>query len=885
MGCYTSEFQRLRFLRGAIESSRREEATVRVASVRGEEEDDLARELLALQPCATPNRSRARVVHVIGSLGPGGAERQLVYLARESLRRGGIEARILLTNPLTGSAAHYLPLAQAGGVTVEVAGETCDEQTRDALCIDHDFQRRLGLVDPRYQAYVTELACEFRRLQPDVVHAWLDHANVWSGIAALISGVPNIVLSVRNVNPSNFPNLYSPYLLAWYRKLAACARVQFLANSRVGAADYSHWAGVKLSRFSVIPNGIDKSVMDIPNQAQSAQLRRDLQVDGKRLVLGVFRLSEEKEPLDFVRAARIVLSRMPDSCVLLAGDGPMRGEVEKHAQSMDPSRFRLLGRRDDVAALLSIADVVMHTSRREGTPNALLEAQALGCPVVATAGGGTVDAVLDELTGFLLPIGDAEGLASRTIQLLANRPMRARMSARAQKFVERNFALETMVSRSLECYERVVPYEKCVRVTRPAMDALPLLEAPRGCTRVAIPKRPRVVHVIGCLTPGGAERQLATYASVAHTRRLASHTVVTFHPAVGPGAFFRPLLAEAGVDVRALAGPSTALALERLRTDHRLRARLCAIPPELGPEPIAFISAILSTRAHVVHTWLDHSNVLAGIAALALGIDRVVFSLRSVSPPNFPAWYGDWMHSWYQALSTSPRVRFVANSEHGARDYARWIGIDASRIAVINNGVDPAQFTDTDPGCVARLRAELRATGRPLLVGAFRLVEEKRPHQFIEIARRLLRRVPNARIVISGDGPMREEMERATEDIRDSFTLLGRRTDVSTMYAAANATLLCSRVEGFPNVLMEAQFLGCPVVSSDAGGARETFLDGETGFLHECEDVDGMASSLARLCSDDALRKRFSQAARAFALERFDLERMVRLTNALYHSA
>ena len=95
-------------------------------------DDELAKEILVLPAYAPPPRDRPRVVHVIGSLSAGGAERQLVYLARESLRGGSVEARIMLTNPLVGTAAHYLPLAQDGGVIVEVqaVGTFVDQGTR-----------------------------------------------------------------------------------------------------------------------------------------------------------------------------------------------------------------------------------------------------------------------------------------------------------------------------------------------------------------------------------------------------------------------------------------------------------------------------------------------------------------------------------------------------------------------------------------------------------------------------------------------------------------------------------------------------------------------------------------------------------------------------------
>jgi glycosyltransferase involved in cell wall biosynthesis len=94
--------------------------------------------------------------------------------------------------------------------------------------------------------------------------------------------------------------------------------------------------------------------------------------------------------------------------------------------------------------------------------------------------------------------------------------------------------------------------------------------------------------------------------------------------------------------------------------------------------------------------------------------------------------------------------------------------------------------------------------------------------------------------------------------------------------------MLCSRVEGLPNVLVEAQALGCPVVATDAGGARETMLADETGFLRPIGDVDGLARDLERLLSDHALRAAMAARGRAFVRERFPLERMVRETHALY---
>ncbi len=411
---------------------------------------------IVLQPAThleTP-REKLRVVHVIGSLAAGGAERQLAYVARETQRRGKIEARILTTHPTVGAAAHYLPIAQEAAVTVEMAGASASEESLAAFESATTLHALLAPLPEVYRAWVVELAGEFIRLKPDVVHAWLDHTNMWAGIAALAVGVPQVILSTRNVNPSHFPTIDSPEFLPWYRAFAQSPRVQFVGNSTVGARDYAAWIGIEPSRFTVIVNGFDPSVCVAPDSASLRALREDLGLVGKRVILGVFRLAEEKQPLTFIDAAERILRLHPDAIVLLAGEGPMRAELEARLAGWNEGRLRLLGRREDVGALLSLADLLLHTSRQEGSPNALIEAQSLGCPVVATRGGGTVDAVEDGGSGYLCAVGDAASLASRASALLKDEDRRRKMSSRAREFAQEKFGLTRMVDETLALYAR-----------------------------------------------------------------------------------------------------------------------------------------------------------------------------------------------------------------------------------------------------------------------------------------------------------------------------------------------------------------------------------------------------------------------------------------------
>ena len=424
------------------------------------------------------------------------------------------------------------------------------------------------------------------------------------------------------------------------------------------------------------------------------------------------------------------------------------------------------------------------------------------------------------------------------------------------------------------------------RIERSADQSLPLI---RGSLRKCAPSNsralhhpPRVVHAIGSLSAGGAERQLASFVSTSQRTGLVRHAVLTCHPTTGSAGHYRPLLEGAGVDIRTLGEQLSERAARRIRSSCALRRRMIAIPTHLGYEPIEVAGEFLDLEPDVVHAWLDHTNIFAGVAAIATGAPRVILSLRSLAPTHFPNLLCDWMQPWYRVLADEPCVTMVANSDAGAADYARWIGIARERIGVIRNGFDTTQFTAPLDIDVANARAALGAIGRPLVLGIFRLSDEKQPHQFVHVARRVLKRLPNCVFAIVGDGPMLAEIHRSTVDLGDSFVTLGRRSDVPALIACADAMLLCSRVEGLPNVLIEAQAFGCPVVATDAGGTKETMIPDETGFLCPVGDVAGLSDAILRLLIDSELRARMSARAKSFARERFPIERMVRETHRLY---
>jgi asparagine synthase (glutamine-hydrolysing) len=370
-------------------------------------------------------RSGDPIVVCTHDLSPGGAERQWVYLAI-ALRELGYRVTFVVYEDLTGQQGHYRPLLERSEIPlVETARWPTAAQFQhwpkqmpaDLLRLD------VGLGCE----HVLALTAAFAAARPKVVFAQLDHPNIAAGFAAHIAGVPRFVMSFRNYNPTNFPYLNARWLLPAYRELCRSGRVVMAGNHRGANDDYAQWIGVSAERVAHIPNAIEPEFFPIPTPRDLAALNEEFEIaPSSHVILGVCRLSAEKDPLGFVAVCARALSVDPDACAFLVGIGPMRSEIEARIAAFGlTGRIRLLGRRADVNVLMKRASVFLLTSEREGMPNVVMEAQLMGTPVVATDAGGTRDTVIDGQTAILAPVGDVEALARGIVSLLLN-PRRAR---------------------------------------------------------------------------------------------------------------------------------------------------------------------------------------------------------------------------------------------------------------------------------------------------------------------------------------------------------------------------------------------------------------------------------------------------------------------------
>jgi glycosyltransferase involved in cell wall biosynthesis len=223
------------------------------------------------------------------------------------------------------------------------------------------------------------------------------------------------------------------------------------------------------------------------------------------------------------------------------------------------------------------------------------------------------------------------------------------------------------------------------------------------------------------------------------------------------------------------------------------------------------------------------------------------------------------------------------NSHAGAADYARWLDLPEDAIRVIHNGFHlPAELA---PSARDEVRAELGVPADAFVVGSItRFSEEKRPQLFIDMARVLAASHPRLRFVVFGNGVKLEEMRAyvASAGLGGVVRLPGLTDNAWRSLAAMDVFVLTSRFEGLPNVLVEAQASGLPIVCTGVGGMVETFVEGETGYSVPAATPEALADAVARLADDPALRARMSDRAFRHARAAFGIETMLDQTARAY---
>lgn len=206
-------------------------------------------------------------------------------------------------------------------------------------------------------------------------------------------------------------------------------------------------------------------------------------------------------------------------------------------------------------------------------------------------------------------------------------------------------------------------------------------------------------------------------------------------------------------------------------------------------------------------------------------------------------------------------------------------GLPAARVQVVHNGIDPILYTsqESDRDTRGRMRTELGVAADELVVLQVARFHPVKDHlTAIRAFADTVKQVPNARLLLAGDGDEREKITETIETlgVAGRVSLLGVREDVPALMAAADLFMLSSVSEGISVTLLEAMAAGLPIVATDVGGNSEVVEHGQTGLLSPRADSSALAVNMVGLLSDGATRNAFGQAGRERLMKLFTQDRM-----------
>ncbi len=252
-----------------------------------------------------------------------------------------------------------------------------------------------------------QLMATVQRTRPTIVHSWSPHTNFYLAMVPRLLGAKRVA-SLREILSANLTTGMRIATTSWFAPLGGFDCV--ISNSQA-ALDVAAGRGLTFSE-AVVTGNLVQVGDDLPLRPLAQSMR----------IMAVGSLNPSKGYETLLRAVTL-LTRQGEECeVHLAGSGAEQGRLEQWAVANDiGDRVHFVGDRDDIPTWLRTGDVLVHPSRSEGLSNAILEAQAQGLPVVATAVGGTPEIVHHEISGLLVPPGDDAAIA-RSLRALRDDP-------------------------------------------------------------------------------------------------------------------------------------------------------------------------------------------------------------------------------------------------------------------------------------------------------------------------------------------------------------------------------------------------------------------------------------------------------------------------------
>ena len=291
------------------------------------------------------------------------------------------------------------------------------------------------------------------------------------------------------------------------------------------------------------------------------------------------------------------------------------------------------------------------------------------------------------------------------------------------------------------------------------------------------------------------------------------------------------------------------------------------------------IQEVRNFRPHIVHTHTAKAGVLGRMAVRISGV-----------PATVHTYHGHLLKGYFSPGVTKGVVlverafarattRLVAVGERVKEDLlAAGIGSPSQYVVV-----PPGVALPTPPGRSAARSLLNIPQGVPVIAFVARLTAIKRPDRFVEVCKQVAGRFPDALFVVAGEGDLLIEMKQRAQPLGHRVRFLSWRSDIETVYAAADVVMLTSDNEGMPVSLIEAALVGTPAIATNVGSTSEVVVDGVTGIVTST-DVGELTRATTTLLDDHETRQQMGKAAAEWARRKFSEQRLVRDTEELYEA-
>lgn len=392
-------------------------------------------------------------VMIIGSLGAGGAERQLVATSRGIFNTDKpvfADLRVIVQSCRSRRDADFFSdELRSAGIPLFEYEQLPLYGGRLASSIASVVAHQLRFLPVSMVESILRLSDALRAWRPDVVQIWQEETVFDTALSALLARVPKIILCLRSVPPIDRPERYRLEYPILFHSLLAAKNVIFSCNSDFAAGRYSEWLGIGRERIRVIRNGVERRRSE--GDAACAALYNDFDArtrgEGCFTIGVIMRMDENKRPFLWVKTAARMLQHAPEARFILVGNGPLRNTVVQWLKERGIlHRFLFVGVSSDVGFWLSKLDLFMLLSKEEGLPNSVIEAQLSKVPVVITPAGGAPEAIIPGVTGVVTKPNPTADEVAAVAMALVKQPQRAQMMGNAgEAWAQKSFSVARML--------------------------------------------------------------------------------------------------------------------------------------------------------------------------------------------------------------------------------------------------------------------------------------------------------------------------------------------------------------------------------------------------------------------------------------------------------